>query len=546
MKRVLLVLVGVAIATGAAFASGGSETAEADEGPVTIDWFVNEGWFNYEWDLEKPVAAYITENYGVEINFQNSAGGGTGAEKLNAMIAADDLTDVVTMGWWYSQFQDLQAAGMVHPLDEVIPEHTPSFWESVPEFMVNWYTFSDGHWYGFPNMFWAMEQFNEKNYLQTNAGMVARKDIMDDLGIVPEDFSTLDGTLTALRKVRDADVQYNGLDVVPLYFTPNGGFPGEFVWNGMFSVPREDEDGNFLGGALAGVPFDHPRSFEQFQFANRLYREGLISTENFVSDRSQISEKIVSGSIFALTMNVADYQTNLRDLYAADNDAVFVPVGPMRSASGDRPYLNSSGLTGWLVSMISSDTEHLEAILPLWEFLYSDEGLLMEAFGFEGDTYTINDEGTVEWTQKYLDMVNDPDVSATAVIGNENLWLLRSSVTYQQYEPAAATRGEQIGRDIWRFFGPYVYDDTAFGNLGPFGGTEESIMNAEIIVYMEEQRPRLVLADSEAELRAVYQETVEQLEEMGIEAVTAAQNEVFQQNKAKIGIDYAWPPLRGE
>ncbi len=544
MKRVLLIGMALLFVTTIGFAGGQSEGAAGDAGPVTIDWFVNEGWFNYEWDLEKPVAAYITDNYNVEINFQNSAGGGTGTEKINAMIAAGDLPDVVTMGWWYSQFQDLQAAGMVHKLDEVIPEYAPGLWEQVPDFMLNWYTFTDGHWYGFPNMFWAEEQFNEKNYFTTNAGMVARQDIMDQLDITADDFKTQNGMLNALRKVRDANIEYDGLNVVPLYFTPNGGFPGTYVWAGMFGIAREDSDGNWRGGEFGGVPLEDPKSLEQLVFANQLFREGLLSKENFTSDRTQISEKIVSGSIFALMMNVADYQQQMRDLYNADNEAIFSPVGPVHAKDGAQPYLVSSGLTGWLVSMISTDTDHLETILPLWEFLYSEEGMLITEFGFEGETYTLDENGTVEWTDSYLEMVNDPDMSATATIGNESLWLLRNSVTFQQYQPAPATRGEQIGRDVWSYFGPYVYNDTAFQNLGPFGSTDETAIAAEIGVYMEEQIPRMVLAESEAEMRAIYQETIEQMQDMGIEQVREAQNEVFQQNKAKMDIEFAWPTLK--
>ncbi|MFW5684189.1 MAG: hypothetical protein ACOC1I_05005, partial [Spirochaetota bacterium] len=350
--------------------------------------------------------------------------------------------------------------------------------------------------------------------------------------------------LEALRKVRDADIQYNGLDVVPLYFTPNGGFPGTYVWAGMFGIPREDRQGNWRGGEFGGVPLEDPKSWEQLQFANQLYREGLLSLENFTSDRSQISEKIVSGSIFALMMNVADYQQQLRDVYYADNDAVFVPVGPVHAQDGAEPQLVSSGLTGWLVSMISTDTDYLETILPLWEFLYSEEGMLVTEFGFEGDTYTLNENDTVEWTDNYLEMVNDPEISATAQIGNENLWLLRNSVTFQQYQPAPATRGEEIGQAVWEYFGPYVYNDTAFQNLGPFGGTDESAMAAEIDVYMEEQIPRMILAESEAELREIYEETLENLDRMGLDEVRAAQNEVFQQNKDKMNIEFAWPTLQ--
>jgi putative aldouronate transport system substrate-binding protein len=194
--------------------------------------------------------------------------------------------------------------------------------------------------------------------------------------------------------------------------------------------------------------------------------------------------------------------------------------------------------------MISDDTEYLEEILGLWEFLYSEEGVLMTEYGFEGDTYTLDENGTVVWTDSYLDMINDPDMSATATIGNESLWLLNNPVISQQYQPAPATRGEQIGRDVKAYFGPYAYDDTAFQNLGPFGGTDESVMNAEITVYLEEQIPQMILADSEAELRALYQETLETLDDMGIDAVHAAQNEQFQANKERIGIDFAWPDLQ--
>ena len=194
--------------------------------------------------------------------------------------------------------------------------------------------------------------------------------------------------------------------------------------------------------------------------------------------------------------------------------------------------------------MISNKTDYLDRILKLWEFLYSKEGLLVTEFGFEGDTYTLDSEGRVKWTQKYLDLLADPNISATAVIGNESLWLLRNSVTYQQVEPPPANRAEKIGRDIWAYFGPYVYDDTAFQNLGPFGGTDEAVLDSEITVYMDEQIPKMVLAASDEELMAVYDETMKTLKKMGIDAVRKAQNERFQENKDRIGVKFAWPDLQ--
>ena len=168
MKKITLCLILVMMITSfTVFAAAQQEpVAEGELAPITIDWFVNEGWFNRPWDAENTlVDGIITEKTGISINFMNSAGGGTGTEKLNAMIAADNLTDVVTMGWWYTQYQELQSAGMLQPLDVLMDKYAPSFKELTPKSMINWYSYTDGHLYGFANMFWDEEQFTDENYM---------------------------------------------------------------------------------------------------------------------------------------------------------------------------------------------------------------------------------------------------------------------------------------------------------------------------------------------------------------------------------------------
>lgn len=540
--RILAVAFLLLFAGGLLWAAGEQEGAMTESGReiVTVDWFVNEGWFNRPWDMERPVDQLITEETGVQINFMSSAGGGTGTEKLNAMIAADDLSDVVTMGWWYSQFQELQAAGMLHPLNEVIPEHSTELWARVPEFMRNWYTYDDGNWYGFANFFWDPDQFTDRNFMESNVGMVARKDIMDELGITPEDFLTQDGMVEALKKVRDADITYNGLNVVPLYFTPNGGFPGTYTWDSMFAVPREDRRGNVVDVRR------QEKYLEEMLFANRLFQEGLISKENWTADRNQINEKIVSGSIFAMICNLADYQTQWANLYRADNAAEFVAVGPVHAQDQAEPQFVSTGYTGWLVSSISDETDYLEEIIGLWDFLYSEEGLLAASYGIEGDSYVWGDDGRVQWTDTYIEYLNDPEVNPSQdIYGNWNMWLLHNPVNDQQIKPPPATAAEAVGVNIKRYFAKYTYNETAFNNLGPFGGTDEAAIAAEIDTYWEAQLPKMILADGGPdEVRAIYEESIAHIERLGLDAVLEVRNERFQQNKEKLGWDYAWPPLR--
>ena len=541
-KRFVLTILILAVAAPIAWSSGQPETqAEGDDAElVTVEWFVNLGWYNRDWDIERPVDALIAEETGVELRFINSAGG-TGSERLNAMIAADDLSDVITVGWNEPQFQELQAAGMVHPLNEVIPEHSPTLWDETPDFMKTWYTYEDGNWYGFANFFWDPAEFTEDNYMESNNGMVARKDIMEQLDITAEDFTTQDRMVEALSKVRDADLQYNGLDVVPLYFTPGGGDPGGWGWLDMFAVPREDRNGNLLNR------WEQPEYLEHLLFFNRLYRENLITRENFTVDRNQINEKILSGSIFAMVPNVSDYQTPWADLYRADNNAEFVPVGPVRSNDGDEPQFSSTGYTGWLVSMIAEDTDVLPETVKLWEYLWSDEGQVASNYGIEGMSYEWGDDGRLRFTDQYIEWLSDPDVDpGRDIVGNTYLFTLYNPVYGQLIAPPPATEAEAVGVRVKEYFSDYVYNETAFNNLGPLGVTDEAATFAEIRTYWEAQLPKVVLAESEAQAREIYAESVEQIKRLGMDEVLAVQNERFQANKEKLGWDFAWPPLRGE
>lgn len=67
---------------------------------VTLDWYVNYSWFTIDWGTNA-VSRAITDQTGVSVNFVTPSG--NEAEKLNALIAAEDLPDVITIGWWEPQ-----------------------------------------------------------------------------------------------------------------------------------------------------------------------------------------------------------------------------------------------------------------------------------------------------------------------------------------------------------------------------------------------------------------------------------------------------------
>lgn len=530
-KRIgVLAILLLALPLVAVFATGQQEGA-ADAGPVEIDWFVAESWFTRPWDLDRPVDSIFTERTGVTINFQNNAGQD---EMLNTMIASGDLPDVMSMGWYYSQWQQLQDAEMLVALDEVVPESHPQLWAGFANSMIGWWTYGDGHLYGYPGHTIAEEEMTEDNYLPTNVNFIAREDILDELGLTAEDFQTKEGFIQSLKMVKESGHTYNGIEVDPFWFFTNGGEPGGLVWYSTFAVTRENDAGQLVDMRL------QPRYLEMMLFLNRLYREGLIQRENLTADRTQIAERIISGRVFALSSNTGAVEEYIKDFYTSDGIR-YVPIGPVFPEDGTRPAAVPQATIGWLMNMISADSEKIQPALDAWEFMRSEEGQFLMNYGVEGEHYTLHSDGRIRWTEDYLEILESPDITPLEAVGNDYLWILSSTPWRQRHNPPPANPGIAMEEDLYRYFGEYAYDDTAFTNIGPFGGTDEAGINAEITTYWEEQIPKMVLAETEAEARGMYEESVERMLDMGLDDVLALQNENFQTNKEKLGIDYAWP-----
>lgn len=509
-----------------------------DTSPVELSLYMHESWYTKQWNPDENIRdAAIFEATGVNLDIQVPTG--DAAERLNTMIAGKALPDIIILGWWFDQVRQMQTAGLVHNLNTLIDEYAPDFRQIIPESMIKWYTHEDENWYAFPNFFWAEEHMTDRVPLQTNAGMYARQDIMNELGISPEDFNTQDGMVEALSKVRDARLEFDGFPVRPLALGPQVIGDLGWVWTSFFAVPREDSEGNIVDMRR------QPEYLELMKFLNRLYREGLMYDENFVDQRQQITERKAVGEIFAFVGNTADYVSAIRDVYNIDPQAQFVPVGPVRRKDGAEPILVSSGTAGWQVNLVSANTEHPDRAIRLLHYLYSEEGQMVTSFGVEGVTYTIDENGHVQWTDYFLEQrEQDEDRTARIYGDGGGLWWVHNPLFARAIEPPPATVPDQLHRDIWNYFGQWVYQDLAFTNIDPPGGTDEQAMNAEIGTYWATQVPMMIMAASPEDVERIWLEALNHIDTLGAQQVIGVINERFNANKDRLGIEHAWPPLQ--
>lgn len=168
---------------------------------IKLNWYIQSSWYNKKWDSETTLFdKTVTEKTGVDINLIIPARDSD--EKLIAMAASGDLPDIITIDNWNDVREQMLKAGYFQPLNKLAERYDPELLKIIPESMKKWYTQEDGNWYGIANSFTAAEWISKNSKIDNANGIVARKDIMEKLGIKAEDFNTQEGTIKVLKKVK--------------------------------------------------------------------------------------------------------------------------------------------------------------------------------------------------------------------------------------------------------------------------------------------------------------------------------------------------------
>lgn len=87
----------------------------------------------------------------------------------------------------------------------------------------------------------------------------------------------------------------------------------------------------------------------------------------------------------------------------------------------------------------------------------------------------------------------------------------------------------------------HIFDDKIFTDVAPEAGSDLAAIAAQINAYWGQQFPLIVMAESQEEAEKIYQDTIAQMDVMGMKELDDYQNQRFQANKEKMGLKYAWP-----
>ena len=100
---------------------------------------------------------------------------GDESEKLNAMIAADTLPDLVTLEWSAAQNSEMIKNGQVYALNELADQYDPGFYDVLDQDVLDWYKQSDGNLYAYYNSFYTPQDYEENEEIPSNQVFLVRR-----------------------------------------------------------------------------------------------------------------------------------------------------------------------------------------------------------------------------------------------------------------------------------------------------------------------------------------------------------------------------------
>ncbi|RIX52657.1 extracellular solute-binding protein [Paenibacillus nanensis] len=433
-------------------------------------------------------------------------------DKFDYLLASGNLPDIFMNNWLEFPGGPEKAIeqGYILPLNDVIDRYAPNFkrvLEENPDIDKMVKTDS-GVYYAFP--------FIRSEQGRVYGGPIVRKDWLDELGLsVP---TTIEEWHAALKAFKEKKGAQSPLTLRTLFLGERtAGFAGAFGVMGNFYV----EDGQVKYGYLEPGYRDYLKTMSEW------YDEGLIDRDYALLDLETVDKKMTTG-ISGATIGWHAYIEKYNLAASTNGSGARYTAAPYPTLNeGEIPKFGQldNAYPGTSSAAIKATTKNLEAAVRWLDYAYSEEGVMLNTFGIEGVTYTMED-GKPDYTDF---VVSNPDGQS-------------SDQVMLQY--AHQTNFPMIQRDSeleWKFEETnqalQIWKQTNHEHylLPPITPTPEeaselSALMSEISEYVKDAELRIVMG---VDPIGAYDEMVEQLKAMGIDRVLAIKQAAYERYRER-------------
>jgi len=481
---------------------------------TTLTWYVNADWWNTDYGNDV-VTKKIKEDLNLDITFI------TGDDtKLNTFFAGDEMPDLISV--FDSNSSIVQKADTwALPLNDLAEKFDPYFNQVAAQDTLNWFQLADGKTYGYPNYSNTQADY-ENGTIPAKTAFVIRKDVYDALG--QPDFSTPEQFTATLQAIKSKFPE-----LIPFGFNSIGTGTGSLgdTFQDFIGVPLTDAEGNHYNRNL------DEDYLTWVSTLNQSYRSGLISDDSFADDGTAFEEKVKSGKYATMLLDGTPQQGGNLQIFASNNEGKeYVAIDGPQSTVGNAPTLNQSGITGWMISLITNSNADPAKSIQLFTYLLSEEGQMLMNYGIEGETYEVNGEGKVALMPEVKDMqLNNADQFKKEYRFGEFMFFGhdRHKTLSDDAFPDSIKQMQEWGKG--KLVPHFVLE-----NINPEQGTAEARSLSAINTQWNTTLVSLIRSKDDSAFNTVLEEYKTFLNDNNWEAIVTIYNEKMARNKEKLGL----------
>ena len=492
-----------------------------DTSPIELGYYANFSWFSLDWN--DATAESVTAKTGVDLNFMKPVV--DDGQKLNMMIAGNQLPDILTLDKNDAALKKMAEAGMLWPLDELIDQYAPKMREILPKEILSNYQMADGKTYQFTTWIqgeaWQKAAREYDQIVGTNQPIITvRKDYYDEIGR-PE-IRNMTEFIAAVKQMKE-----NHPDKIGFYPADGSMSADEFGKSAKLShygiQMGLSTDFSEKDGGIQWVVRDD-KFKEPMKYLNEMYLEGILTKDPFIDTKDVGKAKIEQGDVISYCWTISDGEK-----VPGDNpDTTYEILPPFETYGQIRTG------AGWLATVIPKTCKDPERAIRFLEYLASVEGHSDVSWGIEGDTY----QDAVAGAQWHMidgkpvlleEYVKDKNADWGGVASRNGLgeyWIACNELLWNL--PWWNDQDERMNK-FNEQFGKYVEFRPELDIQDPSPESEEGIIRQKAFSLLQQYSVKMIFTE---DFESVYQEFIQKIDELGMNKVEAYWTEEYK-NKTK-------------
>ncbi len=427
------------------------------------------------------------------------------SQRINMLIASDDLPDLIIMDKNSTAWEEMIKKGQLNKMNELIEKYAPALGESMDPAIMENNKYEDGNVYRIPNF------IETPSYLETakkynglvglnQPTMLMRQDYYEEIG---------KPSVNTPEKLTDALVKLKELhpDKIGFYAGCSDWQSHSEALNVYFGIAAYYKDGENVHHYI-----EDPKTREMYMWMNDLALKGLMGKESFVDSSDVATGKISQGLPICFKWTVG----SMGQVPADNPDTTYEPIEPFDS------YQQYRTGTGWFALGIPVKSEHADRAIQLLEYTNSEQGAKALCWGIEGEEFKSLEEGAhyhmvdgqPQYLQEYID-ARSADSSAeqkTGIGPHFQLIFDSTNMNIANWIP-----GNEKMDAMSEVFNPLIVYDPKMDIQFP-AASEELVTKTKLNEIIKECTVKIVFADSAEKASQEFDAMMERLQDAGLES----------------------------